>query len=128
MKGRKNFKGKIHSEENKHKSRDLAAEKRKNKQINNKVKLSYLFDNVSSYGKVFGLGNPRYKKLQVIDVLNNQSIVFNELNVAASILCTSSGTLLSYAQNGNLFSYFELDTLNNSLIERKLLLICKENF
>jgi len=128
MKGRQNFKGKTHNEENKQKIRDLAAEKRKNKQIHNKIKLSYLFDNVSSYGKVFCLGNPRYKKLKVIDVLNNQSIVFNSLNVAASILCTSSGTLLSYAKTGNLFSYFELDTLNNSLIERKLLLICKENF
>jgi len=127
MKGRQNFKGKTHSEENKQKSRDLAAEKRKFKQLNNKLKLSDLFNKYSSYGKIFGLGNPRYKKLQIMDVLNNQSILFNSVSAASLVLCAPGGTLLKYAKNGTLFSYFELDSLNNCLIERKLLITLKKN-
>jgi len=127
MKGRQNFKGKTHSEETKQRSRDLAAEVRKNKQLNNKIKLSNLFKQVSSDGKIFRFGKIKKKGLIITDISNNQSVICNSLSVAKSVLCANNDTLLNYAKNGHLFSYFELDTLNKCLIERKLLITFENN-
>jgi group I intron endonuclease len=122
MKGRKNFKGKNHSEENKQIRRDLEAKNRKNKQLSNKIQLSNLFKQFSLYGKIFGLANDNHKRIKITDTSNNQSILINSITAACSVLCTSRITLLKYAEDGNLFSYFERDNLNNCLIERKLLI------
>lgn len=110
MKGRQNFKGKTHSEETKQISRDLAAKKRKNKQLNNKVKLSDLFKQVSSDGITISRSAhdlSKLKKLKIMDISNNQSIIFKTVSVASYVLCAAESTLLNYAKNGNLFSYFE---------------------
>jgi len=57
-----------------------------------------------------------------MDISNNQSIIFKTVSVASYVLCAAESTLLNYAKNGNLFSYFEWDSLNNCVIERKLLI------
>lgn len=133
MKGRQNFKGKTHSKETiqgiKDRNTAWSDKKRKDKQLNNTIKLSNIFKQVSLNGKI-----PRYgvlpnisEPVKITDISNNKSILFNTKKDASSVLCASVYLLEKRAKNGNLFSYFEWDNLNNCLIETKLLITFENN-
>jgi len=124
MKGRQNFKGKTHSAETIQGIINRANIKRQQKQLNNKIKLSKLFKKVSSDSKIirFGSSNVLSIGIKITDILNNQSIIINSLTYASLLLCASPNFLKKIIKSKTLFSYFELNTLNNCLIERKLLI------
>jgi group I intron endonuclease len=137
FKKRKNFKGKYHSKETRQYLSNLANNKRIVKQLNNNIKLSkffewnYINNNNNSNSNSIRLGNvnskANIKSLKITDIYNNKFIIFNSLSLAALVLCTSIHTIKKYEQNRQLFSYFEWDLLNNSLIERKLLITFQYN-
>ena len=113
MKGRQNFKGKTHSIETiqgiKDRNTALADKKRKEKQLNNKIKLSNLFKQVSSDDKIPTDGVLSYtnKAVRITDISNNKSILFFTQTHASLVLCASVDLLQKRAKDGNLFSYFE---------------------
>jgi group I intron endonuclease len=108
MKGRQNFKGKKHSEETIQGIRDRANLIRQAKQLKNNIKLSDLFNknNISSNSNSVKKKNIRVK-VTVTDIFTNQSIFFNTITLASSVLCANESTLKKYAEEKKLFSYFE---------------------